>query len=122
MTTPWGPSQDVVTIVPGLAHWFNTASHGGMKINLDAYPLPPDVLARPFIRTFKTIDGSGARSWAWLEEDCEWAWAIVQHPELADGLAAAWHGDDPERIRRAAADTVETLRARAIRDARSVAP
>lgn len=69
MRTPWGPSQTVTQLAPGVTA-VTTASHGGILVTGDAADrIPPEVRAR---------------AWAghpWYEEDCDWAIVAWYCPE-----------------------------------------
>ncbi len=71
MNTPWGPSQQIKTVAPGIVS-VSTASHGGLKVS-------PEVWAR--------IEAAfpGQPTYApagWLEEDLDWSLAALACPEL----------------------------------------
>ena len=111
MNTPWGPAQTVKQIAAG-CWWITTAGHGGMKLDVKLYPMPAAVLARPFVHRVKVMDGAGTTVYLLLEEDCEWAWAIEQHPGLAVPMAPLF-GLTPERVRADAARMVAWMNERA---------
>jgi hypothetical protein len=68
MDTPWGESESVEYIAPGLL-FVSTASHGGYKVakeSLDVFP--KEVLDATF----------NAQGWiGWFEEDVDWAWVAL---------------------------------------------
>lgn len=71
METPWGPSQQVETIAPGIVS-VSTAGHGGLKLSAERWAR----VAQLFPNQGKYApDG-------WLEEDCDWALAALAWPEL----------------------------------------
>lgn len=57
MQTPWGPSQTVKTIIPGITH-VTTASHGGILVSPEYQKKIPIYM--------RSNDG-------WYEEDCQWS-------------------------------------------------
>ena len=73
MRTPWGPSQSVKKIGPGIT-WVSTASHGGYKLDSESNALVPDHM--------RLEDG-------WYEEDVDWSIVATVFPELFDEKARA---------------------------------
>jgi hypothetical protein len=54
--TPWGPSQSIKEVAPGI-HFVSTASHGGLQLSEERQHQMPEGLQEE-----------------WFEEDCQWAW------------------------------------------------
>lgn len=87
MRTPWGPSQSVTPVCPGIAD-VATAGHGGLYVSSGM-----DSHIRPLWRQL-------AQRWApagWYEEDSCWALVALTFPQhfsaavLADARqAVAW--------------------------------
>ena len=65
--TPWGPPQQIETLIFGQVYWVTTAGHGGLYVRGDALGRIPEVFRRA------TFTGSEH----WYEEDIDWA--IVCH-------------------------------------------
>lgn len=70
MRTPWGESQHVDLVAPGITS-VSTAGHGG-------YKLDPVRMSAVFARFphFRTFAGG-----PWFEEDCDWAIVALTFPE-----------------------------------------
>ena len=64
ISTPWGISQTISVLAPGITH-YTTDSHGGIKLSNDRNAKVPEYLRRE--------DG-------WYEEDCDWAVVAVIFP------------------------------------------
>lgn len=64
MMTPWGPSQSIKEVAPGIV-WVDTAGHGGFKVDDDLNGQIPGYMRSP--------DG-------FYEEDVEWARVVVSFP------------------------------------------
>ena len=80
METPWGPSQLVREIAPGIVR-YDTASHGGYYVS------PERVAAMPKpLREFRPFAGPN-----WYEEDCDWSVVAAAFPQFfpPDAVAAA---------------------------------
>jgi hypothetical protein len=73
MRTPWGPSQSVEQIAPGIKR-VDTASHGGYKLDASANAKVPDYM--------REDDG-------WYEEDVDWSIVATVFPEHFDEAARA---------------------------------
>jgi hypothetical protein len=69
--TPWGPTQTKVEIAPGLVH-VTTSRHGGFAVFDERWAA---LLA--MFPTLVSFTGAG-----WLEEDCDWALAVLAWPDL----------------------------------------
>lgn len=67
--TPWGVSQSVDPIAPGIDR-VSTASHGGFRLSQERLDAMPATL-----RTFGPWAGAG-----WYEEDCDWAVVALAFP------------------------------------------
>lgn len=80
MKTPWGSSQSVETVAPGI-QFVSTAGHGGFKLS--------PALNRKVPNYMRSEDG-------WYEEDTEWAIVATVFPEAFD--EKVW--EDAERILR----------------------
>lgn len=65
MNTPWGKSQTIDKVAPGIT-FVSTAGHGGFKVSADKL--------RKMHPALRTEDG-------WFEEDCEWAKVAFAFPE-----------------------------------------
>ena len=73
MRTPWGESDRVEVITPGL-YFITTPSHGGYKVDsplLDRIPLE---------WRQASFNGNGLRGW--FEEDCDWSMVALTFLEL----------------------------------------
>jgi|SRR5690348_6470637 len=71
MQTPWGSSQQIEKILPGVS-WVSTASHGGLMVATGA--------AEKYL-TPKAIElGKRYGSYICFEEDCAYAIAFFQNP------------------------------------------
>ena len=81
-STPWGASQHVDHIAPGII-FHGTAGHGGLHLSR-----PRATHLHKLFEPFEPFTST----WAWLEEDCDYVLAILAWPEL-------WA---PERVRRVA--------------------
>jgi len=66
MKTPWGTSQLVKEVAPGIQE-VSTGSHGGYKLDRKRNAQVPEVFRRPG---------------GWYEEDCEAAIVILTFPEV----------------------------------------
>jgi hypothetical protein len=75
MHMPWGQSQTVKELAPGIVDT-TTASHGGLKLS----PARWEKLLEVFPR-FQSFAGPG-----WLEEDCDYMAAVYIWPELFPGV------------------------------------
>lgn len=86
-TSPWGKPQTCTLIAPGI--WsVTTASHGGLKLDT--------------VRNAK-MPAEARRRGGWYEEDCEWALAVLVHPDAfidsqfarqrAEAIAKHWLPD-----------------------------
>ena len=71
MHTPWGPSQIVEQVAPGI-QFVSTAGHGGFKLEPMLNAQVP-----------KRIRNRGG----WYEEDCEWAKLVIVFPDLLEATA-----------------------------------
>ena len=69
--TPWGQSQEQKHIAPGLI-WVSTASHGGYYVS--------DTRWREIETMFPTFSSYAGHQW--LEEDEDWAVAVLVWPSL----------------------------------------
>lgn len=91
METPWGTSQTVREIAPGILD-VSTAGHGGIRLSPERNALVPDYMRNP----------SG-----WYEEDIEWAIPAVVFPEAFQQASGKnWTPRKPSPIRHA----IKTLR------------
>lgn len=70
METPWGRSQEVDEIAPGIT-WVSTAGHGGIKLS-DARRMEMP----QHIRELQTFAGGN-----WYEEDCDAALVVIAFPQ-----------------------------------------
>lgn len=70
--TPWGWSQSTHRYADGI-DFYSTAGHGGLRLS----PLRWADLTSSF--DFHSFAGPG-----WLEEDCDFAFAVIRWPELFD--------------------------------------
>lgn len=79
MNTPWGTSQTVKQIAPGLLT-VTTAGHGGLCLSA------PRWLELRGKFPFRSYAGE-----CWLEEDCDYCFAVIVWPECfsPEGVAAA---------------------------------
>ncbi|KKL56124.1 hypothetical protein LCGC14_2248510 [marine sediment metagenome] len=72
MRTPWGESDSVEVIAPGIA-FYGTPSHGGFHI------------ASNLLGRIRPIWQAYARKWSgsaqWYEEDCAAALVVIEFPE-----------------------------------------
>ena len=68
MRTPWGESQSVETVVPGIV-FVSTASHGGYRVSKKLLDTMPEHL--------RSKDG-------WYEEDCEACKVVLAFPWAFD--------------------------------------
>jgi hypothetical protein len=73
--TPWGPSQTIREIAPGIT-LYTTASHGGYYLSPERVAVMPKPL-----RDFKPFT-SGPGPGKWYEEDCDWAVIAVAFPQF----------------------------------------
>lgn len=73
MNTPWGPSQTVEQIAPGIVS-VSTAGHGGFNLSPERW--------RELSDSFIFFSYAGRY---WLEEDCDVALAVIRWPELFCG-------------------------------------
>ena len=72
MQTPWGPSQHIETIAPGI-QFVSTAGHGGFKLDSERNNMVPiDWRAASF-------NGQGRAGW--YEEDCDAVLVALTFPE-----------------------------------------
>lgn len=74
--TPWGPAQHVKEVAPGIVA-ISTAGHGG-------YWLSPERM-KEFNKVLPGVHpwlGNGGEAGLWLEEDCDWALAVLVWPAL----------------------------------------
>ncbi len=79
METPWGQSDFVEQIAPGIVS-VSTASHGGYRVDLTAQPMPAHLL-----NTFVARAAATSRSRvAWFEEDCDWSLVVTAFPQFFD--------------------------------------
>jgi len=62
MRTPWGESQTVMELAPGITA-VTTAGHGGIHLSLDRVREMPACLKR--------VPRCGSYTASWFEEDCE---------------------------------------------------
>jgi hypothetical protein len=79
-STPWGMSQTVEQIAPGIL-WYSTASHGGYHLSASRLAAMPE----PY-KSWGPWAGKG-----WYEEDCDWCVVALAFPEFftpEDGIAA----------------------------------
>lgn len=75
MNTPWGPSQTVREIAPGITQ-VSTAGHGGMKLS------PSRLSAlRAIIPTVSTWGDNSP----WFEEDCDVCYVALAFPDCFAG-------------------------------------
>lgn len=73
MHTPWGQSDHVEQIAPGILR-VSTPSHGGYRVyksRVEEMPAP--------LRDFEPFAGAG-----WYEEDCDWCVVVLAYPDLFD--------------------------------------
>lgn len=71
MLTPWGKSDSIENIAPGIA-FYSTPGHGGFLISQDRRDDMPEA-----IRQFQTFAGGN-----WYEEDCDAALVVFSFPTL----------------------------------------
>ncbi len=83
--TPWGPSQTIQEIAPGIT-LYSTASHGGFHLSEARVASMPKHL-RDFIPFGGTQSGPGR----WFEEDADWSVVALAFPQFfpAEAIAAA---------------------------------
>ncbi len=72
--TPWGPSQTVRELAPGIVD-VTTSSHGGLRLSPSRW-----AELRAHFPRFKSFAGPH-----WLEEDCDYMAAVSIWPELFKG-------------------------------------
>ena len=75
ISTPWGSSQSIRTIAPGI-RFVSTASHGGYCLEDWRLKEMPAIL-----RCANSYSGACSE---WFEEDVEWALVCLSFPELFD--------------------------------------
>lgn len=71
ISTPWGISQTEKEIADGILD-VTTAGHGGMRISADRWT--------ELIKTIPNVESWTGKGW--LEEDCDWALAVMTWPDL----------------------------------------
>lgn len=74
--TPWGPSQHITEIAPGIVS-YSTASHGGIHLSDERIAEMPEPL-----RAFVPFGGPQRGQGMWLEEDCDWSVAALAFPQF----------------------------------------
>ena len=72
MNTPWGSSQSVEVIAPGI-RFLSTASHGGIELSRERLAEMPAHLKTP-----TTFYQAGS---TFFEEDCEYARVVLAFPQ-----------------------------------------
>ena len=90
MNTPWGPSQTVKKIAPGI-QFITTASHGGFKLSPQKNKEIPSYM--------RHSDG-------WYEEDVDWAIVVTSFPKefpvkelrFAHDTLKKWHPESYEKF------------------------
>lgn len=65
MKTPWGPSQNIKDLAPGIQE-VSTRSHGGYKLDRKRNAQVPEVFRQPG---------------GWYEEDCDYAIVVLMFPD-----------------------------------------
>lgn len=88
MYTPWGESQTIEIIAPGV-RWVTTASHGGLMIAVN-------IAARDLTVSALQVAHPGVCGpYIYFEEDCSYAVAFFEHPEWKRTLERlaldSWH-------------------------------
>lgn len=71
MHTPWGGADQTLVCGPGVTQVF-TPSHGGYRVDRERWEQMPAHL--------REIAGEPDGSYAWFEEDCEWAAVVLAFP------------------------------------------
>jgi hypothetical protein len=88
-SSPWGSIQATYPIMRGAA-WVSTAGHGGLRVSrgfADKH-FSPQALAAPFV--FVTKD------YVFFEEDCAWAIAVYESPEIFEAELARRQKNDSQ--------------------------
>ena len=75
--TPWGTAQDSHTIAEGIT-FYSTAGHGGIQLSNERWKELKSILP-----TFEPFCGAPG----WLEEDCDYFYAMFCWPEHWDDYA-----------------------------------
>jgi hypothetical protein len=72
MLTPWGESQTIEQIAPGIRS-VTTSSHGGINLSNDRVK---ELQSKyPGYKTFRNFEN-------WFEEDCDWSIVATAWPEF----------------------------------------
>ena len=74
MHTPWGASQQVTEVAPGI-RWVSTASHGGFHLDAERNAKVPWV--------WRAASFAGRGMDGWYEEDCDWSMVVLTFPDIA---------------------------------------
>ncbi len=96
MNTPWGSSQQIEEIAPGII-FVSTTGHGGYGIAKELWLKMPS----PY-----RSEGIVTRECFWYEEDCDWALVVLSFPEhfsknihdAAITTAKTWHPYSYEKV------------------------
>lgn len=76
-STPWGQSQQSTQIARGIVR-YSTAGHGGVHLTRSRVECMPSALQH-HLKRMGAITNKGD---AWLEEDLEWAFAVLAFPSV----------------------------------------
>jgi hypothetical protein len=96
MKTPWGNSDNVVSIGAN-AYWVETPSHGGIMVASDTAQFTLSEKARKIAERFGR--------WYCFEEDCNWAAFAYERPEAMLGMTSH---ETVDEIKASARECLET--------------